>query len=69
MNVHHWRVFEADRWEATMPKYYFTIRWVDHVDDDKFKASPCPTMRLRSTTPAEWRVNCKQPGAIAIPAS
>ena len=19
-----------------MPKYYFTIRWVDHVDDDKF---------------------------------
>ena len=22
-----------------MPKYYFTIRWVDHVDDDKFSES------------------------------
>ena len=22
-----------------MPKYYFTIRWVDHVDDDKFGES------------------------------
>ena len=22
-----------------MPRYYFTIRWIDHVDDDKFSKS------------------------------
>jgi hypothetical protein len=50
-----------------MPQYYFTIRWVDRVDDDKCGES-CRTMPPRSITPAKWRANYKPSAATAIPA-